>query len=356
MDTLPPAGFQKTLFSSGDSKPSASLQGEAARYDPSGPPGGSSISSIASSCSNEFRGSRSAREASCQGQLFGPDSTSLVKSTTSSHRYVTIMCINCAYKFPVLLHCNDRTCPLCRADSRKRLFAKYIPLIKKIHRPKHLVLTWRSRTYITKQWIIDFRAAFNKLLRIQPYDKLIRGGVYAFEATHGAAGWHLHIHCIYDGEWVDRDGLSKVWKRLTGGSWYVWIKEHPNPKKALSYVLDYITKDIEFGELTEEFNRAWRGMRMFQSFGTLYNALPTREPVPCPNCHKTHWISEFEWDSIIRQGRSPPYDSPERPTRVSKSAHSTLIQGHDIFTPWLDYAYPKGMRIPPSQTKEKLQW
>jgi len=214
-----------------------------------------------------------------------------------------------------MISCKDKTCSICRRVAGNKIRKKYNPLLKQIHRPKFLTLTMKSRPSLTRRWVDEFRSNFNKLLRRKPFDKMVYGGLYAFHVTYGDHGWHLHLHCVLDAEFIWHGVWKRAWKAITGDSIIVDIRPKKSAGAALGYLCQYISKPADIRGRSDEFNDAFAGRRLVQSFGSLYNAVPKKEPFPCEHCGNTVWMSEFELMALCNAHivipRAPPQFIPE---------------------------------------------
>jgi hypothetical protein len=147
----------------------------------------------------------------------------------------------------------------------------------------------RLRKILAEQKDPNLRAKFNGRNPIQ-------GGFYVVQATNEGEGWHLHLHVMYEGEYIDNRVLSALWKRITGDSYITWIKQAQNPYKAVEYLLaDFSGKSRIRPEDGEIYNRIFKGSRLVQPFGK-YRNVKLRVPFKCPQCG---WVAWQTLDELI---------------------------------------------------------
>lgn len=208
--------------------------------------------------------------------------------------------MNCGSWHNVIMPCGDRTCPECRRVEMLKARRKYLPHLKEIHRPKLLTLTWPNQKFISRKLFIDFRKCWSKLIRRKPFSTLIKGGLFTFEVTNKGNGWHVHAHILLDAAYIPQKSLSIAWKAITGQAFIVDIRVAKNPKIALNYILKYISKTPELLGSKEDYNKALKGVRTIQGFGSMYRIKYIKKPMPCKKCGSTSWVPEFIHDMIIK--------------------------------------------------------
>jgi hypothetical protein len=139
-----------------------------------------------------------------------------------------------------------------------------------------------SRWHITR-----LREAFSKLR--YRFKLAIQGGYYIIQATNTGAGWHLHIHVLYRGEYLSKTAISKAWCEITKGSYIVDIKLVERYQKALQYLLsDFRGKPGIREQDIEIYNSLFHGSRLVQGFGE-YAKIKLRVPYRCPACGDCSW-------------------------------------------------------------------
>lgn len=277
-------------------------------------------------------------------------------------RYVTMYCDDCGEPRQVRITCGDRACPSCRELVYKRQMMKYKPLLK-IVESKRCVLVTVTRKIKPgigaaglQERVEETRQAFKKLIRLNCFTG-IQGGFYSIEIkwSDKVGGWNVHIHALcelskggvrriwkirnrgkgrdeYKADIYHRQGnltvqiLSEEWRRLTGDSYFVDIMpindRYGGAKGGLAYILKYLTKPVEIGGRTFEYNLALKhkvkenakrkdgkppkaqGYRMIHAFGTWYpNSKEYRFrdcekaqkwPLTCEHCSNTRWFSEYD--------------------------------------------------------------
>lgn len=201
--------------------------------------------------------------------------------------------------------CDFRICPDCAPRHSARLIARYIPAIEKEMR---LHPEYRLRTLTLTRSIQlgdkDFgKHASEGFLLIQKAMKKVVGENWNKDGAGLLANWEvgskglkLHYHAVYLGNWVDQKELSKVWKKLTGGDYRVWVKlvKHNDGDwqgaviECLKYATKFYKEDKRTGErkylspeLTVQLFEALKNTRRIRSYGSFHRIDEPPERVFC---------------------------------------------------------------------------
>ena len=205
------------------------------------------------------------------------------------HAFIKLYCCHCGEKLPVKLSCGDRTCPECRLKWFGYHFKTLLDVVTAWPSVYFLTLTiknipdsaWgRYHVDLIRKNFSRFRSRF----------KQIAGGFYVVQATNRGAGWHLHLHILYDGRYIPKDDISKAWAEITAGSFIVDIMRVDNPRVAVRYLLsDFLQSPRIRPEDQEAFNGVFRGSRIVQPFGKYRKTRFKVGPYKCPKCGESCW-------------------------------------------------------------------
>ena len=210
------------------------------------------------------------------------------------------------------IRCRDRLCPLCagrRSGEASKLAGK---ALKAMNSPRFLTLTVRSTPVPLADQLRVLIEAWKNFRRSKEWKEHVTGGIYAVQITRGkpGEGWHPHLHILIDGKFWDQRSLSLAWSKCNGGSPICDIRAVHDREATVNYVTRYITRpnDIaswEPGEI-EEYARATRGLRFFQTFGTSHKATldhrdPNDKPAPSRRVCSLRFI-----DTAARDGHEAP--------------------------------------------------
>lgn len=172
--------------------------------------------------------------------------------------------------------CRDRLCPSCGAHRAHRLRERTEAILARADSVRFVTLTLRHSAEPLAAKIRQIRAAFTRLRRGGFWRKSVRGGVYGLEVKRNPTTrhWHVHLHCLVDGVYMDQATLSREWEKASEGSPIVDIRAVHSRKQAVRYIASYVTKgsSVAGWEPAEilEFADAMRGQRLLQSFGNLH--------------------------------------------------------------------------------------
>ena len=169
--------------------------------------------------------------------------------------------------------CRDRICPLC-----SRLRAQKVR-----HRVKGLVLKSDSLRFMTLTIPRDdspmgcridkLLKCFAMLRRREFWKQRQKGGLFVVETTRGAKGdhWHVHLHCLIDGDYMDARALKAEWSAVVGSEAILDIRLVKSREKAIAYVCKYISKGSDIskwsGETLCDYAEGVHRRRLFGTFG-----------------------------------------------------------------------------------------
>lgn len=174
-------------------------------------------------------------------------------------------------------YCGDRFCvPCCTARSHefKRRLTSWVGTA----RLRFITLTLRGDERPLCERLTHLLRAFLKLRRSRLWSDKVAGGVYVVEITRGAAGnfWHVHLHVLCIGSYIDGDELKDAWRRASGGSFVTDVREVKDKDRGVGYVAKYASKGFDRSVLQDpdslcECILALRGRRLFGTFGEWRN-------------------------------------------------------------------------------------
>jgi len=199
---------------------------------------------------------------------------------------------NFCLSFPAFpISCDSRLCSFCASKRSEILISEHHDVLRSIHYPKALTLTFLSVDHLSRDFILRGRASL-KRLRHRKVMSSCRGGLPAFEFTYTpGVGWHMHIHLLIDSGYIDQALLSREWEELTGAK-IVYIRAVKGDDKwdAIRELVKYPTKVESFmdsPDLVDEFLAATRGLKLVCGFGALYRVRSKNHgkgKMCCPVC------------------------------------------------------------------------
>lgn len=202
-----------------------------------------------------------------------------VDSTTSTSR-------------PWILRCGSRLCSFCGRGRSARVAEQVHRLVRTMKEPKHLVLTWRTRSDPLSDQFRGLRAALTQLRHRPQWQNRVRGGVYTLEAKRKPATrmWHVHLHLIIDSSYFPQPLLSKLWRECVDDGSIVYIRQITSTKAASWEISKYVGKPPNsldwIPSATVAYADAVHRTRLLQTFG-------------CYHGHK------------LPQGDEPPTEQPQ---------------------------------------------
>jgi len=217
----------------------------------------------------------------------------------------------CGARVAVPASCDLRTCVRCAKERKRREVHRYEPAVLSFTNPAHLVLTVpNARTPVElAEGVALIWGAFSKARRWTCWAKGSNGkrarGVAALEITWSeAAGYHPHLHVLFDGRFRDLKKFQRKWMKAVGGKHWPHIERRPKDERSamLHEVLKYVLKP-EKSAHPESVEAAILGVidhkRTFRSFGGLRAVLEDdqeeREPLCCPRCGEERSGCSHTW-------------------------------------------------------------
>jgi hypothetical protein len=161
---------------------------------------------------------------------------------------------------------------------------------------------------------------------------LFTGGVAILETKVSEYDglWHVHLHIITEGQFVDQRELSRAWHEITGDSSIVDVRAVRDHAKSIAYICKYVSKPIDaslYGNdrALDEYILAISGRKTLATFGT-WRGLKLKER----QVDDTQWIrymSLLEFAdacrrrdvdalrvlALLRPGQEPESPAPREP-------------------------------------------
>lgn len=170
-------------------------------------------------------------------------------------------------------HCRDRFCQPCQTAKRCEL-VRIVNAEPAQVRHRMLTFTLRHDNAGLRQKIALLRRSFRRLIKTKWWKARAIGGVAVLEIKLSAdKRWHPHLHVVADAEYMPQRELADAWRKASGGSFIVDIREVKNPAHAAGYIAKYLTKGVDADVLNSqphliEAIAALRGQRSFDVWGS----------------------------------------------------------------------------------------
>lgn len=244
------------------------------------------------------------------------------KPVCENRKIIYLKCQDCGSGYQFGIGCDSRTCEPCQAKRRQKLFMKYKNVIsgwvngKDDKFIRFMTLTFKNvdnlDIYVKKEGKRGsvFRSKYIERcdLNLRAFKtRLVRAGVvsdYGFvnkECTWSKEkGFHYHFHILSYGSKFDNEGvlvdnnyISALWLEVTKTSFITKLDDiipvkddFKDNKHALHYLLKYVAKVEESNQGLEEYFKATKGTRYFNTFGMKYGKsdMPVFEKSVCQEC------------------------------------------------------------------------
>jgi hypothetical protein len=169
--------------------------------------------------------------------------------------------------------CYDRFCRPC-GRTRARKLQQAIDAAFGGREARFITLTLRGKGQSCRAMLCQLLKSFARLRRTKVWTRAVTGGVRFIEAKRGdrSGCWHVHMHLLVAGVWIDQEELRNQWFKITSDSFVCDVRAVPDLKKGVWYVAKYSAKGCGnslYGdpEYLLQWMRAVGGRRLVGSFG-----------------------------------------------------------------------------------------
>ncbi len=203
-------------------------------------------------------------------------------------------------------YCKDRWCQPC---SRARVLNIADNLKSKLAGDSHLhivVTTKHNRRPLVDQ-VGDIYRNFAKLRKSRVWKNAVDGGATFLQVHVSQADglWHVHLHTIARGKWLDARELSLAWLKVTGDSDNVHVSKVEGDERVIREVTRYAAKPVD-GDTTEdpdalaEMMRALTGRHLCFTWGRWRGWKLTQL---MPDGRKRDWIGVGRLSDLVARAR-----------------------------------------------------
>lgn len=230
-------------------------------------------------------------------------------------KYYLHQCTKCDTPHVSGHRCESKICPECGA---KRIFKlielnkdKLDSLDKNPHaklRPIHLVLTFRNvpvEVWRTKKYQDHIYSSSQKFFRNKYVRKFIKGAIVSLEQKRPPAGYvsdrpgrdiypvsperlvNCHVHAFCEAKYIPHKAgksriFQRIWKRITGDSYIVFIKQSRNLYSSLHEVVKYVLSPGNLGDAKTyaEYVRLTQSRKSYSTYGTFRGSFKLSEKLP----------------------------------------------------------------------------
>jgi hypothetical protein len=146
--------------------------------------------------------------------------------------------------------CKNRNCAPC-ANARSSLIrSNLVPFIKN-RNVRFLTLTLKHKnrplsTQITRAW-----RCLKNLRSTPEWKHNVLGGCCFMEVKRNPRThtWHVHFHCLIEGQYWDQKEISRLWFEATGDSYIADIQRKGTAQQMAAYGAKYASKPISAGDM-----------------------------------------------------------------------------------------------------------
>lgn len=135
-------------------------------------------------------------------RLSSEGETSLLKKLEICQQPLKLKCLTCQAVKEVRQRCKRKWCPSCSKQLAADRAMDLTYMVERMRWPLFVTLTMKNVFDVQPSDIKRLRRAFGKLRHRKVWKLRVVGGVAAVEMTNIGNGWHPHLHCVVDCEWL----------------------------------------------------------------------------------------------------------------------------------------------------------
>lgn len=173
-------------------------------------------------------------------------------------------------------YCHDRFCKPCMVSKAKKLKENLLEWTQG-QRVRFGTVTLEKTSQSLQDKTNHLLESFKKLRRQKFWKESVRAGIAIVEVTRGKKRdhWHVHLHFLIVGNWLDVDALREGWREASGGSFIVDIRSVQDHEVGVGYIAAYAGKGwdqtvLEDHDALIECIVSMRGRRLCFPFGDWY--------------------------------------------------------------------------------------
>lgn len=215
---------------------------------------------------------------------------------SEDHEWKGIFCMSCGHTFDIPIKCGNRFCPTCSLARRNRVRQRLTSLFNRVPKLPYRTLKLVTLTIPNSQTVREgcdtLISSFRRLRQRKLWRSKVNGGVFVIEVTRGKNGYHVHLHAIVQGLFIDNKVLSREWAAVSPGR-IVDVRPCWNIN-LVYYLTKYLTKVKGEASFVEVIGQGLKGRRLYQPFGSWF-ALDVpieKKGTPCTKCGEDCWTIE----------------------------------------------------------------
>lgn len=147
--------------------------------------------------------------------------------------------------------CKSRCCAPCAA-ARSALICSNLATFLRAKKTRFLTLTLRHSHDSLSRMITRIYKAFKEMRASEEFQQNVCGGVSFLECKWSSKTkcWHVHLHCIIEGQFWEQKSISRLWHECTGDSFIVDIRPITDARGGAYYGAKYASKPFDAGSIS----------------------------------------------------------------------------------------------------------
>lgn len=167
--------------------------------------------------------------------------------------------------------CRVRLCPHCAKVRGQQVRERVQAAVLRADSLRFVTLTQRAETRSLGESVDALQRAWRDLRKSRLWRSTQRAALWVVEVKRNvtAGTWHVHMHVLADGTYVQQSLLQSVWSEIYGELAIVDIRAVHQRSAAVRYVTKYVAKGSDVGEWDAETIREFAaGVHRRRLYGT----------------------------------------------------------------------------------------
>lgn len=150
--------------------------------------------------------------------------------------------------------CRQRLCPVCSRSRAARVQSQIEAHLADVKEIRLGTLTLKASDATFRCVLTRLVDCYRTLRRTELWKSCVRGAVAVVQVTRGRHNdhWHVHLHFVWQGDYIPQPKLREEWHRITGDSYVVSLNGSGRGRDAARYVSRYVASPDELRTWTDE--------------------------------------------------------------------------------------------------------
>jgi len=199
-----------------------------------------------------------------------PDGLALRQCHEEAYRAT---CNSCSTTRVFWNRCERRFCPICAQRLARERKQQLVFWLARLKHAKFLTLTLKNVASIDADYMAMVKDRFKKLRRSKLFNR-VSSGFWSMEVTNQGNGFHVHLHVLFEGPFLEQRDIEAKWSKLIGQDKSIVHIKAAKGNDVLDELVKYTAKPTEMVNWPERDLIAYLNvitdLKMFGVFGKLH--------------------------------------------------------------------------------------